>query len=408
MQRPALGGVRQRAFRRRANRTVRQRSLAFDAVAVGQGARHHPVQPMAGGIGHQQRTVGIAPQRGRPREPRRIRACEDARVAIGRELQHAAGREFADVELPIGRGGQRDHTPRRNGMPGRWLPGVHHARGIEAAHCAVAGIGDPQVAVAGQRQCGGRIEACRDAGSIDVRRSSATGQRAHLAVGPDDADAIVPGIGHVHAPGFVHGDTHRRMELRRRGIAIAEARAAVARQRGHHAVGRDLADGVVAGIGDVEVAVAIDGERRRGVETRLIAAAICEAFRRTCERGDDAIGRDAADAVGLATIADEQAAVGRAHQAPGLVEARGEDMAVARAAVAVAGQQVDARVPVERRGRDTRLGHPRLAPPLDQEGCRQRQQYQYSDGNHGAARARPRGARGAAVQSSTRQNTALR
>src|SRR5690606_12039314 len=125
---------------------------------------------------------------------------------------------------------------------------------------------------------------------------------AHAAIAVDHADAVVPGVGHVHATAAVHRHAHRRAELRQRAIAVAEAGHAGTGQRSHPTVARDLADGVVAGVGDIEVAEPVDRQRGRRMELRRAADAVGEAFAGSRERADTAIGRDAPDAVGFATV----------------------------------------------------------------------------------------------------------
>src|SRR5690606_41980159 len=109
----------------------------------------------------------------------------------------------------------------------------------------------------------------------------------------------------------------RAADVRARAAAGAKVGHAGTGQRGHRAVARDRADGVVAGVGDIEVAEPVDRQRGRRMELHRAADAVGEAFAGSRERGDSAIGRDAADAVGFAAVGYEQAAIQAAYQAPG-------------------------------------------------------------------------------------------
>ena len=103
------------------------------------------------------------------------------------------------------------------------------------------------------------------------------------------------------------------------------------------------------------------------------------------------------------TVGDEQAAIQAAHQAPGLVEARPHQRAVAHAAVAVTGQQAHAGIPVESGGRRIPIGR----VSRKEESGRHRQGDQHHD--NGQRRPHPGARRAAApVQSSTRQKAAFR
>src|SRR5690606_31625752 len=114
------------------------------------------------------------------------------------------------------------------------------------------------------------------------------------------------------------------------------------------------------------------------------------------------------DAVGLAAIGDEQAAIDSARQPPGLVETRLRGVAVAHAAMAVAGKQRDPQRAVERRRWCRRAGRLAIAPGFEDEAGGQREQRCRGAGGDRARRAAWRVAAQRPVQSSTRQNTALR
>ena len=82
---------------------------------------------------------------------------------------------------------------------------------------------------------------------------------AYAAVGRNLADAVRPGFGDDQVAKLVHGDTHGRHEgsgRRHRGLPARQCHARAGSRR-NHARGSDLAHAVGAGVGDIEVAGAI-------------------------------------------------------------------------------------------------------------------------------------------------------
>src|SRR5207245_2126132 len=82
-----------------------------------------------------------------------------------------------------------------------------------------------------------------------------------VRTGRDFAHAIIESIGNVEIASRIERDTFRRVELRRDGRSAVAGRAwrvaaesAIARDRGNHSGGVDLADFVVVSIGNVNIA----------------------------------------------------------------------------------------------------------------------------------------------------------
>ena len=94
-------------------------------------------------------------------------------------------------------------------------------------------------------------------GSVREGLGSATGVGIDLAVRGNLADTVVERVAHEDVAGGVHGDANGVVEASRGGgSAVAEeARHARSGVRGYVAVGRDLADPVIARVGDVERAI---------------------------------------------------------------------------------------------------------------------------------------------------------
>ena len=144
-----------------------------------------------------------------------------------------------------------------------------HGRAHDLAHAVVGRVGDVDVAAAVEGDAARRAQ--RDGG----RRSR---EGARRVAGPaagnlaerrthDLADAVVPGVGDVDVAARVHRDSAWRVEAHRRRSTGEGARGrgpATGVLRDRRA--GDLADAVVAGVGDVDVAAAVDGDTARRVE----------------------------------------------------------------------------------------------------------------------------------------------
>uniref|UniRef100_A0A836P324 Uncharacterized protein n=1 Tax=Xanthomonas vasicola pv. vasculorum NCPPB 890 TaxID=1184265 RepID=A0A836P324_XANVA len=147
------------------------------------------------------------------------------------------------------------------------------------------------------------------ADAIGHARQPATGQRAYLPIGFDHANTIVVGVGDIHAPLRIHRHANRPIEAHLCRCAVAIPRHTIAGKRGHFALRRQLADGMVTGIGDVQIAGRIEHDSRRCIERCRHADAIGKAFAATGQRVHMAISTQAVDAVIVAAIGDVQRAV---------------------------------------------------------------------------------------------------
>ncbi len=102
-----------------------------------------------------------------------------------------------------------------------------------------------------------------------------------LRIGRDDAYPVVIGVGHIHLASLVDRNADRAIELRLTRRAIAIAGLAVAGQRSHQALRRDLADQIVPGIGHINVPALVDGQARWRMEGGRAASAVGVAFMRS-------------------------------------------------------------------------------------------------------------------------------
>src|SRR5208282_5051307 len=183
------------------------------------------------------------------------------------------------------------------------------------ANPVVASVGDVEVAGGAYRDARGRVE--------DGRRPIAR-DGGDDAVGADLADPVVAGIGEEEVTGGIHRDAVRlvKLGLRGRTVVAAEARYPSARDGGDDAVGADLADPVVAGVGDVEVAGGVHRDALRMVElgSRGRTAVATEARYPSARDGTDG-DRDLFERRGAAGEVGAVAAVDRLNR---LMHARGQ------------------------------------------------------------------------------------
>ncbi len=138
---------------------------------------------------------------------------------------------------------------------------------------AVASVRQPDVAAAIHRQAGRIVKTSRGTvpGSI-ARLARPPGQRGHCHVAGDLADGAVGGIGHKEIAAAIHGDAGGIVELRRSAVPVRAARGAgLSRQGPDHAIRTDEANGVVAGVGHIDVGGAVHGHAK-GVEKARRAA----------------------------------------------------------------------------------------------------------------------------------------
>lgn len=357
-QRPAAARLRQRRIGSRADQ-CRCRQFAHRQ-------RAQAMQAVASGVGHQHAAIGIQRQPARAGQARQA-AIADQRdlVALRRHL-HDAAIKIAHVQHTVVRGGQRQR-PIDHATGGDH--GADRSVGAYAAHGIVEQVGHQQRALRIEGQGHRRIEARSGARAIGQARPIAAGQGAHVAIGTDHPDAVIEGIGHVDLALRIHCDAHRRIEACLRGRAIGVALFATG-QRGHLAIGADAADGMVAGVGHIQVALRVGGNARRRIETGLQCRAINASLALPGHRFNAAIGQAAADPVVVTGIREIDAAIGTAQQRVRIGETclRGRAIAVTR--VAIAGQRFDLRGPRQRRWNRTRRFSQRMQRCLP-PGCGQ-------------------------------------
>ena len=159
---------------------------------------------------------------------------------------------------------------------------------------------------------------------------------------------------------------------------VAVSGGAVAGDGRDRAIRRDPSDGVVAGVGDVERPGAVQGKSGRRVEARRGPDAIRIAALPAGQRGHDAIGREAADALRVSRIGQVDGAVGADRDAERIGKARARRVAVAHAGDAVAGDRRDHRRPSRLERPWTRRRSPR-PPPGARGHCRDRDERRDAD-----------------------------
>lgn len=77
------------------------------------------------------------------------------------------------------------------------------------------------------------------------------------------------GVDHIHIAGAVDGQSARMINPCRCPHAMVRIRlAGLASQRVHHAIGRDLAHGLVVTVGATDIAIAVCGDAVGTIETR--------------------------------------------------------------------------------------------------------------------------------------------
>ncbi len=140
---------------------------------------------------------------------------------------------------------------------------------IDAADAVIAGIGNINIAAA-RVDCGWPVEfGCGSRGAITGKSGGAgAGDSGNDAGGADLADALVAGIGDVNRPDAVDEDPGGRVEFgcSSRGAITGKSGGAGAGVGGNRvARAIDAADAVVAGIGDIDCTAGITGDARRQV-----------------------------------------------------------------------------------------------------------------------------------------------
>ena len=130
------------------------------------------------------------------------------------------------------------------------------------------------------------------------------------AGGGDHADRRVAGVGDVDVAGAIDGDAARRVESCRVRRTVDVTRRS-ARDGPHGAVGGNGADSIVIGVGDDDLAGGADGDAERPVEPGVLAAAVGGTRMVTArERRHRAVHGNAADGV-VGGVGDEDRSVAR-------------------------------------------------------------------------------------------------
>ena len=121
---------------------------------------------------------------------------------------------------------------------------------------------------------------------------------------------------------------------------------AVAGKGRHRTVGRDSADGIVAGIGDIEIAAGTKRNRGGRAETRDLARTIDEARPGPGKRRHPSVRQDRANAIGVAAFGNEDGSVLRDRDAERIGETGAVRRTIDPAGDAVAGDDANLRRPV--------------------------------------------------------------
>ena len=149
----------------------------------------------------------------------------------------------------------------------------------------------------------GKIEPRGAAGGVDddVAVGRRAGERRDHAGRSDLPDRAVIRVAYVDVIRSIHGDAAGIIELGGRSGAIGRAGVqGTAGKSRDHAGRRDLANRVVVGIGDIDVARAVRGQAAGNVEFRAGpgAVVVSDFVERAGEGRDNATGRNLADRVG--------------------------------------------------------------------------------------------------------------
>ena len=244
--------------------------------------------------------------------PRSVHLADAVGAIIGDVQVAGAVQRHADGVGQSRRNGRAAIPSSEAETPGSCHRG-DHSRSVHLADAVVERIGDVQVARSVHRHASGLVQLRRRsraavpaAAVSPISRDRGDHSRSvHLA------DAVVVPIGDVQVAQTVRRHAGGAVQLRRNGRAAVPAEAArpVARHRGDHPRSVHLADAVVARIGDVQVARAVQRHATGSVQLRRHsrAAVPAEAERLARHRGDHPRGVHLADAA-VAIIGDVQVA----------------------------------------------------------------------------------------------------
>eukprot|EP00959_Pyramimonas_sp_CCMP1952_P133714 2796087-Pyramimonas_sp.AAC.1 len=162
----------------------------------------------------------------------------------------------------------------------------------------VVTIGHDDVALPVHGHSPGAVEVRNSALSVLMACLAGARQCGHQALRRYFADAVVPHIGHVGVAVAVHCNSYGAAELSHRPFSVSMACLASARQCGHHALRRDLADAMVAHVGHDDVALHVHRHSAGVAEPSGGALSVFIASQAAArQRGDHALRRDLADAI---------------------------------------------------------------------------------------------------------------
>jgi hypothetical protein len=199
----------------------------------------------------------------------------------------------------------------------------------EAADLMVLAVGHEQGSAGIDRQAGGMEELRFGGGAVLAPGAAPAGHGLDQAFRGEAADGVVAVVGKVHVAMRVHRDSVGFAEAGLGGGTVAIAGDPVAGERGHHAGGVDLADALSPVLGDVDVAVGIEREAARPVQSGLGPGSVGVAGLAVADPGGDgAVGGDAADGV-VGEVGDEEVPGGVDDEVVGVVEQGGLSRAVA-------------------------------------------------------------------------------
>ena len=206
---------------------------------------------------------------------------------------------------------------------------------VGVGHINVAGLVDSH-----RRGC---VEDGRGARAVPVPVDArAARQGGHHAGRRDLADQAVARVGHDQVAGRVDREVPGRIEARSSAGAVARARGQRTGERGHDAGGADLADHVVVGVGHIGIARRIHRHAARCMEHRVHAAAVgITVVGVAARQRGDTIARDLADLVVVRVGHIHRQAARIDGETVGHREAGLAERAVHIAAIELAGQRVD-------------------------------------------------------------------
>ncbi len=137
-------------------------------------------------------------------------------------------------------------------------------------------IGDIQISGAARGDADGNIKPRRAAGAIvGAGHQGLARQGGYDAGGGDFANRVAARVHHIHRAVGAHGQANRIIESRPAARpVVGPLRQGQSGQVADNAGGRDLANLVVVGIGDINSAVRIHSDAVRTIKPRRVTAAV--------------------------------------------------------------------------------------------------------------------------------------